>query len=128
MRRSSSRRRRPLRTSLVTLCYLPPEPQRQAKNRPCNTVLLGGGRARRGGVVRVERRSRAGAPQAPVEAAGGARGLEERRGVAAAVVVVEPDGRRAPADELDVQVGRPAEDVAQQAPVAVDLVEPRVGL
>jgi hypothetical protein len=43
-------------------------------------------------------------------------------------VVVEPDGRGAGADELEIQVRRAAEDVAEQPAVAVDLVEPRVGL
>ena len=58
----------------------------------------------------------------------GERGLEEGARIAAAVVVVEPDRRRALADELEVEVGRPAEEVAEETAVAVDLVEARVGL
>ena len=59
---------------------------------------------------------------------GGAGGPVELDGVAAAVVAVEPDRRRTLADELEVDVDRPTEDVAEEPPVAVDLVEPRIRL
>ena len=78
--------------------------------------------------VRVPHRLRAGAPETAVRAPrGGCRGEQPHR-VAPAVAVVEPDGGGAATDELDVEVASVADDVAQEAPVAVDLVETRIGL
>jgi hypothetical protein len=59
---------------------------------------------------------------------GGSRRAQELAGVAAALALEEPDGRRAVADEREVQVPPCVVDVAEQAPVPVDPVETRIGL
>jgi hypothetical protein len=55
------------------------------------------------------------------------RGCEQLRRIASASAVVEPHGRGAAAYQLEVEVPPVAEDVAEEATIAVDLVEAGVG-
>ena len=48
--------------------------------------------------------------------------------MAAAVVIVEPDRHGTHADQLEVQVGGPTEEVTEEAPIAIDLVETGIRL
>jgi len=48
--------------------------------------------------------------------------------MAAAAVIVEPDRRGTIAGQLEVQVGGPTEEVTEEAPIAIDLVETGIRL
>ena len=68
------------------------------------------------------------APQASLPGLRGARGRQQPIGAAAAIAVEEPDARGTAADEDDVEVPPPFEDVAELASIAVDVVEHRIAL
>src|SRR5207244_9773420 len=82
-----------------------------------------GRRPARHRVERVEAREWARGPQALALGAGLIHGLEKLARVAAASAAVEPDARRALADERHVHVLVPLPDVGELAAVLVDLVE-----
>ncbi len=81
----------------------------------------------REGGARIEH-GLAGSPGSPAGLARPLRRFQELVCVSAPVAVVEPNARRSAPDELEIDVDGAAEDVAQDSPVAIDLVESGVGL